>query len=165
MQSWFLQKWMRYLVEFFFFCSRTSKRLGVGVFVFVAPIFDLILVLNWSIILGVLMSNLDEKRVKFTSFESYSAYNIFCLTFKENSRVLIERKTLEAISRKTIRTIKSQRTESRRLEEHQPCTSTTPPCCSDRATHGLTIETQRQRSLWLVSLESKLSLTYLHKLL
>ena len=44
------------------------------------------------------MSNFDE-RVKLTSFESYHAYNVFCLTLRRNPQVLIERKTLGAISR------------------------------------------------------------------
>ena len=38
--------------------------------------------------------------VKFTSFESCHAYNVFCLTFWRNIWILIERKTLGMISRK-----------------------------------------------------------------
>jgi len=38
--------------------------------------------------------------IKFTSFVSYRAYNVFCLTFRRNLRVLIERKILKAILRK-----------------------------------------------------------------
>jgi len=35
--------------------------------------------LIWYISIGVFMSNVDEKQVKFTSFESYCAYNVLCL--------------------------------------------------------------------------------------
>ena len=49
-------------------------------------------------LLGFFMSNVDK--IKFTSFESYHAYNVFCLTFMRNIRVLIERKTSSVISRK-----------------------------------------------------------------
>ena len=51
----------------------------------VASIFDLILALIRSIILGVFMSNLDEKMVKFTSVESYRTYNVFLSYFQEKS--------------------------------------------------------------------------------
>ena len=46
------------------------------------------------------------ERLKFTSFESYRAYNIFYPTFRRNLWVFIERKTLELISKKNRGTTK-----------------------------------------------------------
>ena len=54
--------------------------------------------------------------VKFTSFESFCAYNVFCLTFRRNPQILIERKTLEVISRKNRGSAKPQRINGSKTE-------------------------------------------------
>jgi len=88
------------------------------------------------------MSIVDEKRVKFTSFESHCTYNVLCLTFRGNLWVLIERKTLGTISRKDRgtkkpRTTKESKPEERTaaLQRNTTVLQKSGPC---RATHGYT---------------------------
>ena len=47
---------------------------------------------------------------------SYRVYNVFCLTFWRNLRVLIERKILRATSRKNRGPAKSRRTNGNKTE-------------------------------------------------
>jgi len=76
------------------------------------------------------------QRVKFTSFESYSVYNVLCLTFRRNGRVLIESKTLEVISRKNRGSIKSQKTKRSKTKEHT-AGHAFPPACAVKRFLGL----------------------------
>jgi len=64
------------------------------------------------------MSIVDEKRVKFTSFDSYYVYNVLCLTFRRNPRILIKRKILEVISRKNRGPTKPWRTDWNKVKDH-----------------------------------------------
>ena len=76
--------------------------------------------------LGVFMLIVDEKRVKLTSFESYCIYNVFCLTFRRNFQVLIERMTSGAISGKEQRSDnspKNQRKQHKRSQGYAPCST------------------------------------------
>jgi len=61
--------------------------------------------------------------IKFNPFVSYHAYNVFCLNFRRNLWVLIERKILEAISRKN-KGLTTPRTMTKaRQKIAQPCTT------------------------------------------
>jgi len=84
------------------------------------------------------------ERVKFTSFESYCAYNVLCLTFKRNLWVLIESNTSRAISRKEQKSDRSPGGETKENQKSaQLCTArhdraavaATPYGCHDH-THG-----------------------------
>ena len=73
-----------------------------------------------------------RKRVKFTSFDSYCVYNMLCLIFRINPRVLIERKILEAISRKNRGLTKPRRTDENKPNDRKAMHHAAQPCCSHR---------------------------------
>ena len=70
---------------------------------------------------------------KLTFFDPYRAYNVFYLTFRSNSQVLIERKTLGTISRKNRCLTKPQRTKKNKIEEHTTVHYHTQLCCKPRS--------------------------------
>jgi len=67
--------------------------------------------------------------VKLTSFDSYCSYNVFCLTFRRNHWVLIEKKVLGLSLRKnrSDEASSTKRNRAERSEEHrtmlQACTT------------------------------------------
>ena len=76
------------------------------------------------------MSIVDEKRVKFTSFDSYIIYNVFCLTFRRNPQILIEIKILEAISRKNKGPTKPRTTNGNKAKDCMVVHYAAQPYCS-----------------------------------
>ena len=78
------------------------------------------------------MSIVDKKRVKFTSFDWYCVYNVLCLTFRRNPRVLIEKKILEVISRKNRDPTKLRRTDGNKAKDCTAVHHAAQPCCSHR---------------------------------
>ena len=78
------------------------------------------------------MSIADEKRVKFTSFDTYCLYNVLCLTFKRNPDILIERKILEAISRKNKGLTKPRRIDENKAKDRMVVHHAAQRCYSHR---------------------------------
>ena len=113
-----------------------NSKLGEITLKFVVPIFLLIFspyltCFSWCFNLIV-----DEKKVKFTSFDLYCVCNVLCLTFRRNPQVLIERKTLEAISRKNRGPTKPQRIDGDKAKDRTAVHHVAQPCCSHGTTHG-----------------------------
>ena len=91
---------------------------------------DLFSALIWSMLFIVSLSNLDKKEVKLASFDSYCAYSAFCLTFRRNLLVFVERKALGMNWRKKRGLTKPEEPKGRNLEEHITVHHEAQPCCS-----------------------------------
>ena len=116
--------------------------------IILAPIFDTILALIWSMFHDLFMSNLDENRSNLLLLshimliKSYHTYNVLCLTFRRNLQVLIERQTSGAISRPRQRSDRCPKEQNERklevrttvLQWPKPRTGAWPPCMVVRVT-------------------------------